>query len=57
MLTMLAENISTIVLCVVLIAVVATIVIKLVKNRRAGKSSCGCGCAGCAMKNACHKRK
>ena len=43
MLTMLAENISTIVLCVVLIAVVATIVIKLVKDRRAGKSSCGGG--------------
>ena len=54
---MLAENISTIVLCVVLIAVVATIVIKLVKDRRAGKSSCGCGCKNCAMQGKCHGGK
>ena len=28
---------------------------KLVRDRRKGKTSCGCGCANCAMKGSCHK--
>lgn len=47
------HHISTIILCIVLIAVVAAIVAHLVKNKRRGKSSCGCGCQSCAMAEIC----
>lgn len=51
------NNISTIIICAVLVAVVATIVVRLIKNKKQGKSSCGCGCSSCAMKNSCHDKK
>ena len=35
-------------------AVVAAIVIHLVRNKKKGKSSCGCGCGGCPMNGSCH---
>ena len=45
----------------IIIAVIALIVggviFKLVRDRRAGKSGCGCGCDGCAMKDSCHTEK
>ena len=37
----------------VVLAVIALIAVKCVKDRRAGKSSCGCDCAGCGC--GCHK--
>ena len=57
MLTWLTQNIATILICVVLIAVCALIVARMIKNKKQGKSSCGCGCADCAMKNSCHPKK
>ena len=42
----------------VVLAIIALIVMKLVKDKRAGKSSCGCdcgSCTGCACR--CHKSK
>ncbi len=30
---------------------------RLVKAKKDGKSSCGCGCSHCAMKDACHAQK
>ena len=30
------------------LAVIALIIVKFVKDKRAGRSSCGCGCTGCA---------
>lgn len=41
-----------------IIAVIfASIVVVSVINKKKGKSSCSCGCSGCAMKDACHKAK
>ena len=57
MLSWISENIATIVLCAALIAVVAAIVANLIKNQKKGKTSCGCGCANCAMSNSCHAKK
>lgn len=34
--------------------IVALIVIKIVRDSKAGKSSCGCGCSGCASSSVCH---
>ncbi len=57
MLAWISENIATILLCVVLIAVVGSIIVGMICNRKKGKSSCGCGCAGCPMSNSCHPKK
>lgn len=51
-----AENIATILICVALIAIVAAIIVKLVRDRKKGRNSCGCNCAHCAMAGSCHKK-
>lgn len=56
MLTWLANNIGTIIICAVIIAIVCLIIFFRVKNKKAGKSSCGCGCSNCAMNGACHDK-
>ncbi len=50
----LAVNLSTILICIVLIAIVVSISIYLVRQKKQGKSSCGAGCAHCAMHGECH---
>ncbi len=55
MLTFLAENLSTIVVALVLIAVVAAIVVYLRKCKKQGRSTCGANCAHCAMHGTCHE--
>lgn len=49
-----AKNIGTIIICAVLIAVVTAIIVNMIKNKKKGKSSCGCGCADCPMSGTCH---
>ena len=57
MLAYLAENIATIIICAVLVAVVAAIIVGMIKNRKKGKSICGCGCSDCPMSGSCHTEK
>lgn len=45
---------ATILVAALLLAAVALIVRKLVRDRRQGKSSCGCGCEHCASAGLCH---
>ena len=52
--TWLMNNLSTIIVCIVLIAVVVLIINKMIKDKKNGKSSCGCGCSNCAMAGKCH---
>lgn len=47
------ENFSTIIICAVLIAVVAVIIINMVKNKKRDKFSCGCGCSCCSKDSIC----
>ena len=54
MVQMIAENAGTIVVTIGLIAVVAAIVVKLRKDRKQGKSSCGGNCGTCPMAGKCH---
>ena len=49
-----SANIGTIIICAVLLIIVAAIIIGLVKDKKKGKSSCGCNCAHCAMAGSCH---
>jgi len=37
----------------VILAIVVAIVVKLVHDKRKGKSSCGCGCEGCGSASDC----
>ena len=41
----------------IIVAVVAVIVIKGIINKKNGKTSCSCGCEGCALKNSCHSKE
>lgn len=56
MLTWIMENLATIIISAALILAVAAIIAGMIRGKRKGKSSCGCGCAGCAMNGACHTR-
>ena len=57
MLNWITENLSTIIVSLVFILIVAAIIRKLVRDKKKGKSSCGCNCAHCAMAGSCHKPK
>ncbi len=45
------ENLATVVICAILVLIVAAILVRMVKNKRKGRSSCGC--ADCAMQKSC----
>ena len=51
-----SENIGNIIAIVILAAVIAAIVIHLIKQKKRGTSSCGCSCGSCPMKNSCHSK-
>ena len=55
MFNLILENLSSIIVSLILIVIVVAVVLKLIKNKKNGKSSCGCGCSNCAMKGKCHK--
>lgn len=57
MLAWLQANLATILILVVLATIVAAIIAHLIRNRRKGKSSCGCACQSCPMEGACHSEK
>ncbi|MBQ3109866.1 MAG: FeoB-associated Cys-rich membrane protein [Clostridia bacterium] len=48
---------GTIVVSAILIIIVSLIIYKQIKNKKEGKSSCSCGCSGCAMSEVCHSKK
>lgn len=58
MFTWIINNIWTIIICAVLIAIVAAIIVSMVKKKKAGKSVvCSCGsCKGCPMSGNCHHK-
>ena len=53
----LADNASTIIVGLILLVIVIGIIRHIIKDKRRGKSSCGCGCSNCAMKGLCHNKK
>ena len=57
MIDFIVNNISTIAVFLALCIIVGLIIIKMVKNKKAGKKSCSCGCSGCPMKDTCHQDK
>ena len=55
MLQWLSANLGTILISAALLVVVILIIRYLLRQKKAGKSSCGAGCAHCAMHGSCHK--
>lgn len=55
MFSWLVNNLGTILISLVLVAIVVIIIMKLRKDKKAGKSSCGGNCAHCTMAGSCHK--
>ena len=53
MFSWLASNLATVLICAALAAAVAAIVLRMVRNKKKGCSSCGCGCGNCAMSGSC----
>lgn len=47
----------TIIISSILVLIVAGIVYKMVRDKKRGKSGCGCGCQGCASEGMCHDEK
>ncbi|MCQ2441487.1 MAG: FeoB-associated Cys-rich membrane protein [Clostridia bacterium] len=56
MIVWIKDNISTIIVCIILLLVIIAVITKMIKDKRKGKTSCGYGCDGCAMKNQCNKK-
>ncbi len=53
MLDWLIENGATVGVTAALVIVVGLIVFKMVKDKKNGKTGCGCGCSGCALADKC----
>ncbi len=55
MLNGIMENAGTIVVSLLLAGLVALIIVRLRRDRKRGKSSCGANCGCCPMAGSCHK--
>ena len=55
MVEFLISNLGTIIVALALTIVVGLIIFKMYRDKKQGKSSCGCNCSSCPMANECHK--
>ena len=55
MLQGIADNAGTIIISLALLGLVIGIIIRLRKDKKQGKSSCGGSCSHCPMAGTCHK--
>ena len=56
MLDWIRSNAGTIIVTMILALAVVLIIIKMVKDKKQGRTSCGHNCAHCTMAGACHKK-
>ena len=54
MLEWLSNNWANILIIALVIALVALAIRSMVRDKKAGKSSCGCSCSNCALADKCH---
>ena len=51
MIDFIQQNLGSIIVGVILLVIIAAAVVKIIRDKRAGKCSCGCeGCAGCSKR-------
>lgn len=56
MVTFLMNNWGSILVGTILAALIIGVMIKLRRDKKRGKSSCGCGCENCPSHSMCHKK-
>lgn len=54
MLLWLQSNLGTIIVALVVAVLFGAVIAKMIKDKKAGKSSCGGSCEMCGMAGACH---
>lgn len=54
MIDWITDNLGTIIMSIILLAMVVGIIWKMYRDKKKGKSSCGCNCGHCAMSGTCH---
>lgn len=47
-------NMPTVIVGVIVAAVIALVIIKIIKDKKSGKGGCSCGCDGCSAGCNCH---
>lgn len=57
MISWITNNIGTIAAAVILVAIIAVASIIVIRDKKKGRSACGCNCEHCAMGCSCHKSK
>ena len=49
-----AANLGTIAVLLILAAILTPIAVKIIKDKKKGASTCGCGCSTCPYSGKCH---
>lgn len=57
MLEFIINNLSTIMVLIIVLAVLGIVISRLIIAKKNHKSSCSCGCSGCPNKNYCHEKQ
>lgn len=57
MIEWISSNLANIIIVAILLIVVAFVVRKLIKDKKAGKCSCGNSCGSCSMSGQCHNAR
>lgn len=57
MLLWITENLATIIISLALAAIVAAIIVSLVRKKKKGETTCSCGCPDCPMSDSCNEGK
>ena len=52
----LSANIGSIIVFLIIVLIVGCIIWKMVRDKAAGRSSCGCKCANCPSAGVCHSK-
>ncbi len=53
----LISNLPTIIVFLVVAAVIIGVVAVMIRDKKNGRSSCGCSCGDCPMSGKCHSKK
>lgn len=56
MIEWITNNIGTIIVGLIVLAIITAVVIGMIRKKKNGKSTCGCGCANCPLSGDCHKK-
>ena len=54
MLEWIYSNMANILIIAAVLGIVTLAIISMIRDKKAGKSSCGCNCSNCALADKCH---